>query len=92
MLQEIEFIKWCKDNGMSDLAQQLINQIRMSPPSRKVKSGRGNVPGRYPSRKMGVTIQYESHRIELNAIYKMEYDLSVLEYYDQPNTVFRIHV
>ena len=25
MLQEIEFIKWCKDNGMSDLAQQLIN-------------------------------------------------------------------
>ena len=37
MLQEIEFIKWCKDNGMSDLAQQLINQIRMSPPSRKVK-------------------------------------------------------
>ena len=53
MLQEIEFIKWCKDNGMSDLAQQLINQIRMSPPSRKVKSGRGNVPGRYPSRKMG---------------------------------------
>ena len=29
-----------------------------------------------------MTIQYESHRIELNAIYKMEYDLSVLEYYD----------
>ena len=26
MLQEIEFIKWCKDNGMSDLAQQLINR------------------------------------------------------------------
>ncbi|AJI08701.1 MULTISPECIES: DDE-type integrase/transposase/recombinase [Bacillus] len=88
MLQETEFIKWCKDNGMSDLAQDLINQIRMSPPSRKVKSGRGNVPGRYPSRKMGVTIQYESHRIELNAIYKMEYDLSVLEYYDQPNPIF----
>ena len=45
MLQEIEFIKWCKDNGMSDLAQQLINQIRMSPPSRKVKSGRGMYQG-----------------------------------------------
>lgn len=31
MLQEIEFIKWCKDNGMSDLAQQLINRDQNVP-------------------------------------------------------------
>ena len=92
MLQEVEFIKWCKENGLSVPAQDLINKIRTSPPSRKVQSGRGNVSGFYPSRKMGMTIQFESHKVELNAIYKMEYDSSVLEYYDQPNTVFGIYV
>ena len=39
--------------------------------------------GRYPSRKMGVTIQFESHRVELAFVYEMEHDPDVLEYYDQ---------
>jgi putative transposase len=33
---------------------------------------------------MGVTIQFESHKVELWAIYQMEHDQEVLEYYDQP--------
>jgi putative transposase len=33
---------------------------------------------------MGFTIQFESHRVELAAIYEMEHDRDVLEYYDQP--------
>jgi hypothetical protein len=33
---------------------------------------------------MGVTIQFESHRVELAAIYEMEHDREVLEHYDQP--------
>jgi putative transposase len=33
---------------------------------------------------MGCTIQFESHKVELWAIYTMEHDASVLEYYDQP--------
>jgi transposase InsO family protein len=33
---------------------------------------------------MGVTIQFESHRVELAAIYEMEHDAEVVEYYDQP--------
>jgi transposase InsO family protein len=32
---------------------------------------------------MGVTIQFESHRVELPAIFELEHDSSVLEYYDQ---------
>lgn len=39
--------------------------------------------GTYPSRKMGVTIQFESHTVELGAIYLMEHDEVVLEFYDQ---------
>jgi transposase InsO family protein len=33
---------------------------------------------------MGLTIQFESHRVELAAVYEMEHDSDVLEYYDQP--------
>jgi transposase InsO family protein len=33
---------------------------------------------------MGVTIQFESHRVELAGVYEMEHDAGVLEYYDQP--------
>jgi putative transposase len=33
---------------------------------------------------MGLTIQFESHKIELWAIYQMEHDPQVLEFYDQP--------
>ena len=40
--------------------------------------------GRYPSKKMGVTIQFESHRVELARIYELEHDSGVLEYWDQP--------
>lgn len=43
--------------------------------------------GRYPSKKMGVTIQFESHRVELAGIYEMEHDAAVLEYFDQPPSI-----
>ncbi|PYS26555.1 MAG: integrase, partial [Acidobacteria bacterium] len=64
-----------------------IDRIRSSPPSRRVGGGRSNVSGRYPSQKMGVTIQFESHRVELAGIYEMEHDAEVLEYFDQPPAI-----
>jgi hypothetical protein len=33
---------------------------------------------------MGLSIQFESHRVELAAIYEMEHDPFTLEFYDQP--------
>jgi transposase InsO family protein len=36
---------------------------------------------------MGLTIQFESHRVELPLVYEMEHDPSVLEYYDQPPSI-----
>ncbi|MGH9587998.1 MAG: TnsA endonuclease N-terminal domain-containing protein [Acidobacteriaceae bacterium] len=36
---------------------------------------------------MGVTIQFESHRVELPLVYEMEHDPAVLEYYDQPPSI-----
>ena len=70
---------WFHQNHIPENARALINTIRSSGPSRHVGGGSSNVCGRYPSKKMGVTIQFESHRVELAGIYEMEHDASVLE-------------
>jgi putative transposase len=84
MLNETELSQLCQHLNLSQQAQQIITEIRSSPPARRVSSAAGNVSVRYPSRKMGVTIQAESHRNELAGIYEKEYDPETLEYYDQP--------
>ena len=84
MLSEGELSAWFHRLGISERAKATIHQVRSSDPARRVGGGHRNVSGRYPSRKMGVTIQFESHRVELAEIYEMEHDSDVLEYYDQP--------
>jgi transposase InsO family protein len=84
MFDEQDFLHWCRRLKLSQQAEILIRHIRSSEPSRAVRSGRGNVSGRYPSRKMGVIIQFESHKNELARIYELEHDPDVIEYYDQP--------
>jgi putative transposase len=85
MLSPEAWESWCQEIGILPHARALIDQIRSSNPARRVGGGRSNVSGRYPSRKMGVTIQFESHRVELAGIYEMEHDVEVLEFYDQPD-------
>ena len=87
MLSEEEFHSWGGRLGLSGEALTAIAQIRGADPARRVGGGRENVSGRYPSRKMGVTIQFESHRVELAFIYQMEHDDDILEYYDQPPAI-----
>lgn len=84
MLTEDEFSSWCCRMKLPQEVRALITRIRVSHPSRRVGGGHSNVSGRYPSRKMGVTIQFESHRVELPFVYEMEHQPDVLEYYDQP--------
>lgn len=79
-----EFSHWCRQQNYSTQTVDLIAGIRSSPPSRRVQGRTKNVSGVYPSRKMGVTIQFESHTVELWAIYQMEHDGNVKEFYDQP--------
>jgi putative transposase len=73
-----------------DLIPQAIKEIsfiRNSEPSRRVRSGIKNVSGLYPSKKMGVTIQFESRTVELAAIIEKEHDINVFEYFDQPPSI-----
>lgn len=83
-MNQTEFQKWYEQLQLVTEARELIARIRAVPPERRVQGRAGNVSGTYPSRKMGVTIQFESHTVELWAIYQMEHDPLVLEFYDQP--------
>jgi putative transposase len=79
-----EFEHWCRRLQLRAETTRVISAIRAAEPSRKVQGRAKNVSGVYPSRKMGATIQFESHTVELWAIYQMEHDPKVLEFYDQP--------
>lgn len=88
MLSELEFLSWCEKNKFSKSTQDYINNnIRYTQPVRSVGSGRKSTPGKYPSKKMGVYIQWESKSVEGPAVLMMEHDEDVLEYYDQPNKI-----
>ena len=84
MLTTDAFHAWCHRLQLAPGTVERIAAIRSSPPVRTVTGRAGNVTGRYPSPKMQRTIQFESHKVELWAIYTMEHDEQVLEYYDQP--------
>src|SRR5258708_13073869 len=81
-----EFEQWCRALRLAPATCDLIASIRAAPPARRVTSPANNVSGAYPSRKMGMTIQFESHTVELWAIYLMEHDPDVLQYFDPPPT------
>lgn len=80
-----QFELWCLQNEVPPKAKSIIEQIRSSAPSRSVRSGKFSMSGRYPSRKMDVTIQFESHKNELPYIRILDEDDDVIEFYDQPN-------
>lgn len=84
MLTPDEFDSWCSRQNLSLLGRKTLADIRSKEPARRVGGGRKNVSGFYPSKKMGQTIQFESHKVELPFIYLLEHDEDVLEFYDQP--------
>ena len=60
-----ELFAWFQSVRLPESGREVVHQIRSSDPARRVGGGRRNVSGRYPSKKMGITIQFESHRVEL---------------------------
>ena len=82
-----EFQSWSQRLQLTSETIALITTIRESPPVRRVRGRANNVTGRYPSPKMGRSIQFESQHVELWAIYGMERDDDVLEFYDQSSRI-----
>ena len=91
MLNDEQVKKYYQKLGLLEKSQKVINEIRRKAPSRRVRSGKGNVTVRYPSRKMGYVIQAESHKNELAGVYEKEYDPEIIEYYDQPGAIELIY-
>ena len=67
------FEQWCRALALPPSTCDYLAIIRGRLPVRRVNSRAGNVSGTYPSRKMGVTIQFESHKVELWAILAFAY-------------------
>src|SRR6266581_8979121 len=80
------FQQWCRARALAPSTCDYLSTIRSSQPVRRVTSRANNVSGTYPSDKMGVAVQFESHKVELWAILVMDRDPDVLEFYDQPHT------
>jgi putative transposase len=78
---------WCRRLRLAAATQEPIARRRAAPPVRRVGSRAQHVSGAYASRKLGGTLPCESHTVALWAIYAMEYNPAVLEYYDQPTTL-----
>ncbi len=83
-MKTFAFEQWCDRLQLPTATRDFLLRLRLSPPVRRVQGRLLNVCGTYASRKMGVSIQFESHTVELWAIYTMEYDPDVLEFFDQP--------
>lgn len=69
--------------GLSDVAQEFLTEA-LRAPSRDVSTGGfPAVSGAYPSRKVGVSIPFESRSAELAFAVHMEFDDDVLAYFNQ---------
>ena len=53
MLNSSQFRDWCLKLQLKESTREQIQQVRSSPPSRRVQSRRGNVSGRYQASKNG---------------------------------------
>lgn len=87
MLSNKELQDYFVRTKLSPQAIKKIHQIRSEDPVRRVFSGPNNVACHYASKKMGLTIQAESHSNELAALVGWEFDDHTYEMYDQPQQV-----
>ncbi len=88
MLTQEQLYTLLQTSNCTDEARRVIEQIRTSPPARRVQAAVGNVPVKWPSAKMQATIQAESHSVEFLFLLWMDFvDESTLEFYDQPQRI-----
>jgi putative transposase len=80
------FEQWCRARALPPSTRDYLLRLRGSQPVHHATSHANNVSGTYPSRKMGITIQFESQNPELWAIVAMDRDEPVLEFFEQPDT------
>lgn len=83
MMSENEFYEWANDIHLREPARQFLTWVRKSDPSRSVQGRRSNMRGPFASRKMGLSLGFESE-LELAFLSVDELDDDVLEVWSQP--------
>jgi putative transposase len=83
-LDGLALLAYCRRLGFPLETQDLLAQIRSSPPSRTPGARRGNMPVWYPSTKMQCIIKAESAKVEFPFLLQAEHDDDILEVWDQP--------
>ena len=80
------FLAICQSKGVTDKGLAIVEDIISNPPARRVRtrSMGPNTTARFPSRKMGESIQAESGSLEWASVYLKECDSAVSGYWDQP--------
>src|SRR5207342_1105262 len=73
------FQQWCRTLALAPSTCDYLATIHGGHPVRRVTSRGNSVSRMYPSSKKGVTIQFESHKVELWATLAMDHDPEVLE-------------
>jgi putative transposase len=86
-LDGIALLAYCHRLKFSKETQDILIDIRESPPSRTPSARRGNMPVWYPSKKMQCIIKAESHKVEFAFLLQVEHDDNVLEVWDQPPSI-----
>lgn len=61
MLGNEQLLAWFQRVRLPECGRSIVRQIRSADPARRVGGGRPNVSGRYPSRKMEITVQFEKY-------------------------------
>lgn len=88
MLSDKQIEEYFDKHNVSHAGREYIQLTRQSEPSRLVgENANDNVSTSYPSYKMGHSIQAESTTGELAFSIECEYDINVMEYWDQPQPI-----
>ncbi len=84
MLSNDEVLLYCKSRGVTESGLSIVDHILSSEPARKVKSNVYNTSGRFVSYKNGMTVQFESLRVEKAYLLLAEMDPDVMLFRCQP--------
>ncbi len=86
MLSHDELSLHCEKHNLSGQAQSIVNRVRATDPARRVRSAFGQKLSRYPSRKMGFSLQAEGDA-QFAMLMVWEHDDRVYEVWDQPPAI-----
>lgn len=85
MFNELELEHYFEQLNLGAAARRYISDTRKSQPFRAVQSsGKKNLCGAFPSRKMGRSLSFESGTAEYSIVVDLELDDDVVEIWDQP--------